>query len=290
MSISKTTWHHIRRSPFQSLAAFLVVSFSCLLFSLFYFISQGLSKTLTYFETKPEITIFLKDGLSKDMVQSVQNILASYQDIREIRFISKEKALKIYQEQNKDSPLLLEMVTSDILPASFEVSANNPDTLDKIDQDFQSKTDIVDEIVYQKNIVSTLLTWTNRIRYVGYIFLSLFSFISFIVIFSIIGMKITSRKDEVKISRLLGADKAYIKKPFLLEGLFYGFFGSFFGSLVIFTAVYLTKNNINNYFQPIAFVDFDYINLLKIFGLTTLFSISLTLFASLVSIKRYIKF
>ena len=290
MTNSKTAWHHIRRSPFQSLAALIVVSFSCLLFSLFYLVSQGMHQTLIYFETKPEITIFLKDGLSIDIVQSVQNDLASYQDIREIRFISKEKALEIYQEQNKDSPLLLEMVTSDILPASFEISANSPQVLDKINQDFSNRTDIVDELVYQKDIISTLLNWTAKIRTTGLVFIVIFSLVSFSVIFTIIGMKITNRKDEIHTSRLLGAGKSYITKPFLLEGFFYGFIGGIVGNLIVFVSTYFLKDQINNFFSPIDFVDFSPLNIIKIISISIASSSVLTLFASLNSVKRYFKF
>ncbi len=290
MTNSKTAWHHIRRSPFQSLAALIVVSFSCLLFSLFFLISQGMRQTLTYFETKPEVTIFLKDGLSKDIVQSIQNDLASYSDIREIRFISKEKALEIYQEQNKDSPLLLEMVTSDILPASFEVSANDPQTLDKINQDFSNRSDIVDELIYQKDIISTLLNWTDKIRITGLVFIVIFSLVSFSVIYTIIGMKITSRKDEIHTSRLLGAGKSYITKPFLLEGFFYGFFGGIIGNAVVFISGYFLKDQINKFFNPINFIDYSPVNIVKIISISIATSSLLTLFASLNSVKRYFKF
>lgn len=290
MSAKKTTWHHIRRSPLQSMAALIIVFFTALLFILFYLVSSGLSKTLTYFETKPEITIFLKDGLSKDLVQSVQNDLSLYSDIREIRFISKEKALDIYQDQNKDNPLLLEMVTSDILPASFEVSANNPQTLEQIENDFKTRVDIVDELIYQKDVVANLLIWTQRIRLSALIFVSLFSFVSFLVIFTIIGMKITTRKDEIRISRLLGASRSFVKKPFILEGIFYGLVGSLLANLVVLPIAYLFKTDVNNFFQPINFINLDYIHILQIISISSFLSILLTYFASILSVKRYFKF
>jgi len=290
MSAKKTTWHHIRRSPLQSMAALIIVFFTALLFILFYLVSSGLSKTLTYFETKPEITIFLKDGLSKDLVQSVQNDLSLYPDIREIRFISKEKALDIYQDQNKDNPLLLEMVTSDILPASFEVSANNPQTLEQIENDFKTRSDIVDELIYQKDVVANLLVWTQRIRFSALIFVSLFSFVSFLVIFTIIGMKITNRKDEIRISRLLGASRSFVKKPFLMEGIFYGLIGSLLANLVVLPIAYLFKTDVNNFFQPIEFINLDYIHILQIITVSSFLSIFLTYFASILSVKRYFKF
>ncbi|MFA5024900.1 MAG: permease-like cell division protein FtsX [Candidatus Shapirobacteria bacterium] len=254
MKILKLTFHHIRRSPFQSMVAFFTVFTCFFILNSFIFVNRGLSNVLNYFETKPEITIFLKDGLDEATVKSVGNTLATYPGIKEIRFISKDKALSLYKEMNKDNPLLTEMVTASILPASFEVSTFNPKVLEVIAQKFSSQTEIVDEIIYQKDIIQSLLTWTKIIRSSGIALISLFITIAFIVIFTLIGMKITNRKDEIKISRLLGASKFYVKKPFLLEGMIYGLTGSLFGFILSFSVIYYLRDTINFFFQPIIFV------------------------------------
>ncbi len=254
MKIFKLTLHHIRRSPFQSLVAFLTVLTCFFILNSFILLNRGLSTVLNYFETKPEITIFLKDGLDQNTVESVQKELTTYPGIKEIRYISKEKALSLYKEMNKDNPLLTEMVTASILPASFEISAYNPKVLEVIAQKFSAKSQVVDEIIYQKDIIQSLLTWTQIIRTSGIALITLFVTISFVVIFTLIGMKITNRKDEIKISRLLGASKFYVKKPFLLEGIIYGFTGSLFGFLLSFLIIYNFRESINFFFQPITFI------------------------------------
>ncbi|HWS49322.1 MAG TPA: permease-like cell division protein FtsX [Candidatus Methanoperedens sp.] len=254
MKILNLTLHHIRRSPFQSLVAFLTVFICFLILNSFIFVNRGLSSVLSYFETKPEITIFLKDGLDEATVQAVQKELAGYPDIKEIRYISKDKALSLYKEMNKDNPLLTEMVTASILPASFEVSAYNPKVLEVIAQSFSAKSQIVDEIIYQKDIIQSLLTWTQVIRTSSIVLISIFVLIAFLVIFTLIGMKITNRKDEIRISRLLGASKFYVKKPFILEGIIYGSIGSFFGFIISFLIIYNLRDSVNFFFQPITFI------------------------------------
>jgi len=72
MSALRSAWHHIRRSPFQSFSAILIIWFCFFVSTFFFVISDGLSGVLSYFETKPEITIFLKDGLDKNTVESIQ--------------------------------------------------------------------------------------------------------------------------------------------------------------------------------------------------------------------------
>jgi cell division transport system permease protein len=290
MSVIKTTWHHLRRSPFQSLIALMVMIFSFLVISIFIIVNSGLSQVLTYFETKPEITLFLKDGLDKTAVENIQKDLSSYTDIKEIKYISKEKALEIYKQENKDNPMLTEMVTASILPSSFEVSVSNPNTLEQIYQNYATKNDIIDEIIYQKDIINSLLDWTNAIRKTGLVVTLIIGFISFFTIFTIIGMKITNRKEEIRISRLLGASHLYVKKPFLLEGLFYGIVGSLIGSIISFSFVIIFRQSINSFFQPVEFINYD----ISFYGLLLLSELFLGCFigliASWIGVKRYIKF
>ena len=290
MNTYKHTWHHIRRSPIQSLTAVAVMTLSFFILASFFVISNGMSAVLKHFETKPEVTIFLKDGLDKLTIDNVQKELSEYPNVREIKFISKEKALSIYKEQNKDNPMLTEMVTASILPASFEVSVSDPKALEQISQNFSAKTNIIDEIIYQKDIIQSILSWTAFIRKAGIVAVLAAGLISFFIISVIIGMKITSRKDEIKVSRLLGASKPYVKKPFVFEGVIYGFVGGLLGSGISFALAGYFSKGINQFFQPIIFVSSNplfYVSVL----LGSLFLGSIVgYFASSFGVKRYIKF
>ena len=289
MGLLKLTFHHIRRSPFQSTVAFFTVFICFFILNFFLLINRGLSGVLNHFETKPEITIFLKDGLNEAAVGSIQKELASYPEVKEIRYISKEKALSLYRDMNKDNPLLTEMVTASILPASFEVSAFNPRVLESIAQNFSTKKDIVDEIIYQKDVIESLLSWTKIIRESGLVLISVSVAIVFVMIFTLIGMKINNRKDEIRISRLLGASKFYVKRPFLLEGIIYGFVGSFMGFILSFLIIYNFRIAINAFFQPINFV--PELSLFEPLLLTieVLVGIMIGLSASWLGARRYIK-
>ncbi len=287
---AKTAWHHIRRSPFQSLLAVLIMTIAFFTLSSFSIVSRGLSSVLAYFETKPEITIFLKDGLDRPTVENLQKELLNYNGVREIKYISKEKALSIYKEQNKDNPLLTEMVTASILPASFEVSVSDPKVLQQIAQNFSAKASQIDEIIYQKDVIASLLNWTNIIRKSGYLAVTLISAFAFLVVAAIIGMKVTSRKEEIRISRLLGASKFYVQKPFLLEGVFFGLVGSFIGTVSAVAIGLYFREKINLFFQPIEFIALTPDFYLLIVLLAMSLGLILGYFASWFSVRRYIKF
>lgn len=232
MSAMSTAWKHMRRSPYQAGAAILTMFLTLLLVGLFFMASAASYFILQYFEGKPQITVYFQDKTAEDRMQKLQSDLAATGKTAGITYISKEDALAIYREQNKNDPLLLEMVTADILPASLEVSATDPNFLTDLETIIK-KTEGVEEVVYQRDVVETLIAWTNAIRWVGGSLAGLLAVDSILIVMTIIGMKIALKKQEVEILNLVGASPWYIRAPFLLEGGLYGLFGAFVASVII---------------------------------------------------------
>lgn len=223
---------HIWRSPYQALVAVLTMFVTFLLTGVFFLTSITSAAILNYFESKPQITVFFTDKASETEINALKNTLEQTLKIASIKYVTKEEALSIYREQNKNDPLLLEMVTADILPASLEVSATDPKYLMKLEPIIKN-ADGVEEVVYQKDVVDSLLSWTNAIRIVGMILVGLLALNSFLIVMTVIGMKIALRREEVEILTLVGGTPWYIRLPFLLEGGFYGTVGALLAWIVI---------------------------------------------------------
>src|SRR3989338_8192145 len=126
MSNSVSFWQRIRRTPYQAVASVFMIFITLFVFAVFLLLAVTSSVILSYFESKPQVTIFFSYEKDKTAVDTLIEILKSTGKIASISYISKDQALAIYREQNKNDPLLLEMVTADILPASLDVSATSP--------------------------------------------------------------------------------------------------------------------------------------------------------------------
>lgn len=222
---SVSFWLRLRRTPYQSIASIFMIFITLFVMGVYLVLAGGLTAILSYFESKPQITIFFKDVKDKDSVTQLIDKLKSTGKVASYDYITKDQALGIYREQNKNDPLLLEMVTADILPASLEISATSPQNLFDI-ADIVKKEQGIDEVVFQKDIVDTLITWTTTLRKAGLIFILFLTVSTFFIIITTVGMKIAFKKDEIEILKLVGATSWFIKKPFILEGLIYGIIGA----------------------------------------------------------------
>lgn len=222
----------MRRSPYQAIAAILSMFITFLLAGIFFLATGASIVILGYFESKPQITVFFTDKATGEEIQGLERTLAATGKIASTKYVSKQDALAIYQEQNKNDPLLLEMVTADILPASIEVSAKDPKFLKDLEQLIREKSN-VEEVVYQRDVVESLLLWTNAIRTIGGILAVLLAVNALLITMTVVTMKIALKKDEVEVLKLVGASSWYIRSPFLLEGGSYGAFGAAIASIVI---------------------------------------------------------
>jgi len=219
------TWQHMRRTPYQALAASVVMTLTLFIASVFTLVTLGSERTLRYFETRPQVTAFFVDTATQEQVQNLTDLVTNSGLAAEVKFVSKEEALAIYREQNKDDPLLLEMVTAEILPSSLEVSAARVENLAQVAELMQG-AEGVEEVVYQPDVVAQVSRLTKGLRFAGMAILSFFAVTAMLIIMIIVSMRIASRRDEIEILRLLGASNWYIRAPFWLEGAIYGVVGA----------------------------------------------------------------
>src|SRR3989344_372970 len=118
----KTAWDHIRRAPFQALAAIFVLTLTFFVVTILSVLVYSSSQILKYFETRPQVIAFIKEDAQIEQVKVLQNKLQNDPRISQVKYVSKEEALEIYKKATADNPLLTELVSPSIFPASMEFS------------------------------------------------------------------------------------------------------------------------------------------------------------------------
>ena len=284
----RTAWKHIRRSPYQSLAAILIMFLTFLIATIFTLVAGGSQIVLRYFESRPQVTAFFKDEATAGQIDTLKAKLIQTGKVEETKFISKEEALEIYREQNKDEPLLLEMVTANILPASLEVSIKNISDIDQVAGVLKNDT-IVEEVVFQEDVVEALYRWTGSIRKIGIGLISVLSLVSFLIILVIIGMKITIRKSEIEILQLIGASNAYIRAPFVLEGIIYGVGGAVLAWGLSYILLLYATPFIIKFLVGIPVLPVSYYFMLIVLGIEMLAGFIIGSLGSFIAVRRYLK-
>lgn len=218
----------IRRSPYQAISAISVMTMTLFMACVFFLVAAGSQAVLQYFETRPQVNAFFKRDIVPDTakIAAIKAKLEATGHAQAVKFVSKEEALTIYKDLNKNDPLLLEAVTANMLPSSIEVSATDPKYLKDL-AEILKKEEGVDDVRFAEDIISALSVWTNSVRIIGLSLVGANVFIAFTIIILIVGTKVANRREEILLLQLTGATPGFISAPFVWEGIIYGVLGGF---------------------------------------------------------------
>lgn len=284
-----TAWKQIRRTPYQAIGAILVLFITFFVGYAFSLLSYTSNQVLQYFETRPQVTAFFKQNATSEEIAVIQEEIRTKPYVSQVKVVSKNEALSLYKEENKQDPLLLELVTADILPASIEVNGKDIGALDQIQQDLSQYKDKIDEVVYQKNIVDALAKWTSAIRGIGIGVMAVLVVTSCVVTMIIISMKVAMKRQEIGIMRLLGATSWYINGPVLVEGMTYGVLSAVFAWLFAFVGVLYATPFIIEFFGEVPVLPIPW----QFYGVQAAVGIGVGAFIGLLSstlaLRRFIK-
>ncbi len=285
----RTAWNNIRRSPFQAMSAVFVLTLTFFVITILTVLLYASSQVLKHFETRPQIIAFLKSDAKDEQIAILQQKLVSDQRIKEVRYITKEDALKIYKEATSENPLLSELVSPSTFPASLEISLTDLSYAPSILEETKAN-EAVDDIGFTASlkgksslgdVVQRLrdITWYVRI---GGGTLALFLVgTSFLVLIVIIGMRMTTRRGEIEILKLIGANSRFIRNPILIEAVIYSIAGVALGWVSAFILVLYATPSLLVYFKDIPILPKDTLQLTGLFGSVLVIELAASIFLAL---------
>lgn len=297
----KTALSYIKRSPFQAISALFTLALTFFVATTMAVLVYASNQSLGYFETRPQIISFIKDDASSEAISALRDKLVSDSRLKEVKYVPKEEALEIYKKATEDNPLLAELVSPSIFPASLEFSVNDLSLAQEVIEEVKSEA-IVDSVGFTANLggesslgdaVERLKTISYYVRLGGAVFVGVLGLASFLVLLVIVGMRMATRKGEVEILSLIGATNSFIRSPIVLEALLYSFIGVFLGWLIsLIMWLYITPSVVS-YFGAIPVLPRSPVEFFMLFaiilGAELVIGIIIALTGSLIAVKRSLK-
>ncbi len=282
-----TAWKHMRRSPYQAFAAIFIMTQTFFVISVFAFIISGSAQIISYFEAQPQMNIFFKKEAKPAEIDALMKEFEATGKTSSITYVSQEEAYKRYSAWFKNDPLLLEFVTADTLPASIDISTKKLDDLLSFSE--LVKSPIIENVILPQDIIEKLRRWTDSLRKIGGGLSVVLILDSIFLMVIIIGIKISQKREEIEIMRLMSATNAYIRFPFVLEGMIYGIIGAFIGWIIASGMLLYATPFLKSFLGDIPVLPVSPIFLLIVLGIELCGAIILGWFSSLLAVHRYLK-
>lgn len=298
--ILKTGLKNFRRNGLVSFVSVMVTTVTLSVVLILIFFQALLAQSLKDVQSKVDVTVYFIPGVVETDVNQLKSTLEVLPEVKEVAFTSSEEALRKFKEKHANDNLTLqalEEVNDNPLGASFTIKAYDSTQYETIVKFLDSDAEVIkntkrfiDKVNYNQNklVIERLNSIIDAGKKLGLIVAIILILIAIVVTFNTIRLTIHYSREEIGIMRLVGASKSYIRGPFAVEGLLYGFFGALFTLIIFFPITYWLGKQMTA-FLGINIYHYFLSNFFIIGPLLLLSGIFLGSLSSLFAIRKYLK-
>lgn len=187
--------------------------------------------TSTKFDT---IEIFLLDDIKDEQMTEIEDTIMKTAGVDSIIFQSKDSALEILKERWGEEAYLLEgLEQNNPLPNSYIINVQDIKHAENVVNAIKT-LDGIEEVKYDKDVIDKLMKFADYVQIGGIILIAVLVAVSVFIISNTIKLTVTARRREVNIMKYVGATNNYIRGPFIMEGVMFGFLGALVSIVVVY--------------------------------------------------------
>lgn len=218
-----------------------VIGIALCLPSTLYLLLQNLKSLTDDKRQVPTISLFIEQNISEQQARDRGELIQELSQIEKVVLIPRDEALDEFRKITGFAEAL-ESLDENPLPHVLVVTPHLDLNGNPID-DMKQLVDTL-ETYPEVDLVQTDLEWVSRLRSILriseraiFIISSLLALTVLLVIGNTIKLNIENRKEEIEVSKLIGASNSYIRRPFLYTGIWYGLFGGIISLVLVHLAL-----------------------------------------------------
>jgi cell division transport system permease protein len=228
--LARQTLQGILHNPWNHIIATATVSLAVFIFCAFLLILHNASHFLNLWQTRVEVTVYLRKGLPTDRQRAILEAVSRMPGVVQAHWVSEEEALRRFRGMLGRNETILEGLSANPLPASVELrvdesvvqsSATLKPLLERI-----GSLEGVETIQSGEDWVERMATLRRGMTVASFMLGGGLLLAVIFIISNTIKLTVYARAEEVEIMRLVGATDGFIRAPFVLEGMLQGFAGA----------------------------------------------------------------
>lgn len=229
----------IFRTPLASLLTMAVLGIALALPGGLFMLTQNLLSLSGNWDTGTRITLYLQETITDEEGQRLALELQDTNEYLAVEYLDRTQALEEFRRMAHLDDALEKLETNPLPPVILLKPGSGLDSrqLERLVNRLGKRPEI--------ELAQLDLQWVQRlqgiIRLIQHALVIIFALLAIAVVLVVgntIRLEIESRRDEIVITRLFGATHAYIRRPFLYDGFWFGLFGGVFASLIVIAALW----------------------------------------------------
>ncbi len=234
----------LKMSGMSTLIMCLVMGTALSLPALLYVLVDNFNQIAGDIKGEARISLFLKLDANEAVITSIKQKLEENNAVKNFEFVSKDLAFKKLKEDANTAEVASNL-DSNPLPDAFFIQAENnePNAVNQLRDTLQQYEGVehaqVDASWIQR--LNSLLTLGKKAAFTLAVLLG---FAIVVIIGNTIRLQILTQKEEIEVSKLIGATNSFVRRPFLYTGVLYGLGGGIAACLILVAVIHIFNASI----------------------------------------------
>ena len=270
--------------------ATIVVLISCLIIvgsgSLIFL---NINAVLDLIEGQNVVMVYVNDDADDTMTQTLGVQLEAHANVLEVEFVPREEAFQRQIESYGDKADILQGLSPEILPDAYKVTVKDLEQFDATVEEIKGYENVL-QIKENSDLAGKLASIRNAVSYISIGIVAILFFVSLFIVSNTIRITIYNRRLEISIMKAVGATNAFIRWPFMVEGILLGLFSAILGLAIQYgiysiASIWLTNMLSMLGGEAVNFLDYIWV----IFGIFAFIGVVIGAFGSIISLNKYLK-
>lgn len=288
------------RSAYVSLASIFVITVALFVIGATMFINELLSTSLQTLQSKVDINVYFVPDAPQEEIDRLRTAVAALPDVANVSYTSREDALRLYRERNADDEIAMQALAElneNPLGANLAIQARETSQYEQVARFLeeqraqeQPQTPVIDEINFARNkeSIDTLTSIINAVEQASFLVMGILLIAAVLITFNTIRLAIYTAREEIAIMRLVGAGNMFIRGPFMLQGIMYGFLSGLLTMLIFYPIMIWIGPRTEAFFE-LNLLTYYMTNFGLIFGILVGIGVVLGLVSSILAVARYLR-
>ena len=235
------------REPLQTIMTVAVIAIALALPSALYLAVENVQRLGDSFQSSAQITVYVEGGAKQQAIDNLQNELQAMPAVTSVTYISAKQALLEFKALSGFGSAL-RYLEDNPLPAVFLVQpvVSEPIDMVKTEKLLASIKELpnVDDVQIDMQWLQRLHSLTEMGQKIVLALGATLGLGVLLVIGNTIRLAIQSRRDEIIVVKLVGGTNAYVRRPFLYNGVLLGLFGALLASIMLYSSLLWISSSI----------------------------------------------
>ena len=210
----------------------------------FLILTSNMERLFTRWQDAAEFSVYLADSATPEQRGTIEKTLRESAAVGAVEVVSKDDALRRFKQNFGTLAEAAGDLAANPLPASVEVrlrSNANPADVESLAQQAAALAGVAD-VRYDRQWIQRLMHAADVVQAAGFALAALLVFAAALTVASVVRLALLARREEIHIMQLVGAPLAYIRGPFILEGLIQGGIGAIAALVVLWITFFVLRS------------------------------------------------